>query len=123
MCSTPPSLDAWLAEVKAEAGAGGAGMYLLHNGVVRDYTRAGQSVAGMALSVDRVRLEEVLAAAHAMPGITSVRAWVNEGELAVGDDIMRVLVGGNIRENVFAALKELVRMIKTEVVTEAESFT
>jgi hypothetical protein len=33
---------------------------------------------------------------------------------------MCVLVGGDIRENVFEALAALVRMIKTEVVTETE---
>jgi molybdopterin synthase catalytic subunit len=45
---------------------------------------------------------------------------VNEGELAIGDDIMYVIVGGDIRDNVFEALMALVRMIKTEVVTETE---
>jgi len=45
---------------------------------------------------------------------------VNEGRLAVGDDIMLALVGGDIRENVIGALQELVRLIKTEVVREHE---
>jgi molybdopterin synthase catalytic subunit len=55
-----------------------------------------------------------------MPGVTFVRAWVNSGHLEVGDDIMYVLVGGDIRENVFDALQTLVRTIKTRVVTENE---
>lgn len=118
--SDRPSLDAWLAEAKQEAGAPGTGMYLCHNGVVRSYSRDGRIVTGMQLSVDRERLAEILATARLMEGVTAVRAWVNEGNLSIGDDIMYVMVGGDIRDNVFEALAALVRMIKTEVVTESE---
>jgi molybdopterin synthase catalytic subunit len=115
-----PSLDAWLAEAKRDAGATGVGMYLCHNGVVRSYSRDGRPVVGMDLSVDRARLEEILTTARLMEGVSFVRAWINEGHLEVGDDIMYVMVGGDIRDNVFDALAALVRMVKTEVVTEAE---
>lgn len=116
----PPSLDAWLAEVKRDPAAAGVGMYLCHNGVVRSYSRDGKPVAAMQLGVDRERLAEIVASAELMEGVSVVRAWVNEGELEVGDDIMYVLVGGDIRDHVFEALQALVRMIKTEVVTESE---
>ena len=118
--SMKPSLDAWLAEVKADPGAADAGMYLCHNGVVRSYSRDGRPVASMDLAVDRERLKEMLATAELMEGVSVVRAWVNEGHLEVGDDIMYVLVGGDIRDHVFEALGALVRMIKSEVVTEKE---
>lgn len=49
-----------------------------------------------------------------------LNAWINEGSRAVGEDIMSVLVAGDIRENAFDALQKLVRMIKTEVVCEVE---
>ena len=115
-----PSLDGWLAEVKHEPGAADAGMYLCHNGVVRSYSRDGRPVVGMELSVDRTRLAELLETAGLMEGVSVVRAWVNEGHLEVGDDIMYVLVGGDIREHVFDALMALVRTIKTTVVAETE---
>jgi molybdopterin synthase catalytic subunit len=95
-------------------------MYLAHNGVVRATARDGSPVTGMHLTYDAARLQEVLAQVRAMPGVVAVRTWVNEGVLAVGDDIMLVLVAGDIRENVFAALQQLVRLIKTEVVKELE---
>lgn len=121
MCALErPSLDAWLAAAKLEEDAAGVGMYLCHNGVVRSYSRDGRPVAAMDLSVDRVRLDEILETAALMEGVSVVRVWVNEGHLEVGDDIMYVLVGGDIRDNVFEALGALVRMIKTEVVKEAE---
>lgn len=115
-----PSLDTWLAEVKAEPGAADVGMYLCHNGVVRSYSRDGKPVASMELSVDRERLAEILSTAELMEGVSVVRAWINEGHLEVGDDIMYVLVGGDIRDHVFEALGALVRMIKSEVVSEKE---
>jgi molybdopterin synthase catalytic subunit len=115
-----PGIDRWLDEVKALPGAPDVGMYLTHNGVVRGWSRDGRPVSGMELVVDRERLESLLSTARLMEGIAVVRAWVNEGELAVGDDIMYVLVGGDVRDNVFDALSALVRMIKTEVVSEIE---
>lgn len=114
------SLDEWLAEAKATADAAQVGMYLCHNGVVRGTSRDGRPVGGMLLEVDRQRLAEVIESAHLMEGVALVRAWVNEGRLEVGDDIMYVLVGGDVREHVFDALQALVRLIKSEVVTETE---
>lgn len=115
-----PSLDAWLSEAKRDPDAGNVGMYLCHNGVVRSYSRDGRPVVGMELSVDRIRLEEIVSTARLMQGVSLVRAWVNEGHLEVGDDIMYVLVGGDIRPNVIEALTAVVKMIKTEVVIETE---
>lgn len=115
-----PSLDGWLEELKAEPESARVGMYLSHNGIVRSFSRDGRAVTGMDLSVYRERLDGALAEARVMPGIAQVRAWVNEGRLDVGDDIMYVLVGGDIREHVIDALTALVRTIKTEVVTESE---
>ena len=117
---TKPSLDAWLAEIKSSGDITGTGMYLVHNGVVRGTSRDGRPVTGMILSVDRARLAELLESARLMEGVTHVRAWVNEGELSIGDDIMYVLVAGDIRDHVFEALGAFVRMIKTEVVAEEE---
>ena len=45
---------------------------------------------------------------------------MNEGRLAVGDDIMKVVVAGDVRGNVIGALQRLVGIIKDEVVTETE---
>ena len=128
MQNTRPSLDAWLAELKADPAAAGVGMFLMHNGIVRATARTvargmesgGPAVTSMELSFDRAGLEAAIEAVRSMTGIVFVRAWVNEGTLSLGDDIMYALVGGDIRENVFAGLQELVRRIKSEVVAELE---
>ena len=36
MAKTIPSMDAWLAEAKKDESAAKVGMYLVHNGVVRE---------------------------------------------------------------------------------------
>ena len=117
-----PTFETWLEEIKSGPDSSKIGMYLCHNGVVRGSARDGAVVKGMDLSYDAGRLREVLADVAARPGIVAARAWINEGRLAVGDDIMYALVAGDIRENVFSGLQELVRLIKTEVVSEFETF-
>jgi len=115
-----PDVNDWIVEVKARPEAAGIGMLLVHQGIVRGASRSGEPVAGMELRADRARLEQALAEAGSWPGVVAVRAWVNEGTLAVGDDIMKVLVAGDIRDNVFAALQRLVSVLKREVVAERE---
>lgn len=115
-------MQVWLDEIKGTPESSRVGMYLVHNGVVRGTSRDGSPVSGMNLSYDHPRFDEVLAEVAARPGVVAVRAWINEGRLSVGDDIMYALVAGDIRENVFSGLKELVRLLKTEVVAELEIF-
>ncbi len=115
-----PGFDAWLAELKASASSKDVGMYLAHNGVVRSYSRDGRPVTGMDLTYDEAGFNEAVAAAGKMKGITQVKAWLNSGHLEVGDDIMYVMVAGDIRPNVLEALTTLVANIKTHVVKEDE---
>lgn len=115
-----PQFETWLEEIKSGPKHSRIGMYLMHNGVVRGSSRNGTPVTGMDLSYDKNRLQTIIREVEARPGVEAVRVWINEGRLAVGDDIMRVLLAGDIRENVFGALQELVRLIKTECVKEWE---
>lgn len=127
---TVPSLDQWLREAKAEPTAPENGMYLFHNGVVRAVPKAvvrfgeerGQDVGGMAFSYDREKLDAAIVRARKLPGVFYVRVWLNEGQLAVGDDIMLVLIGGDIRPHVVDALQSLVSEIKNNCVCEKELF-
>ena len=120
MSETKPRFETWLEEIKISPESARVGMYLMHNGVVRGTRRDGTPVTGMDLAYDRERLSAITAEIERRPGVVAIRVWINEGRLAVGDDIMRVLVGGDIRENVFGALQEMVRLIKTECVKELE---
>lgn len=125
-----PSIDAWLAEAKRHESAPKIGMYLTHNGIVRGsakaMVRSGEKntkpVTGMFFSYDKKKVEEVIAATYEMEGIYYIKTWLAEGELHTGDDIMFVLIGGDIRPRVVDALQYLVGRIKNECVTEIEQY-
>lgn len=126
-----PSMDAWMKEAKADPNAEKVGMYLIHNGVVRRTAKAQvrqgdkdtSPVTGMLFSYDKEKLEAAIAAAWHMDGIYYVRVWLNEGILQTSDDIMYVLIGGDIRPHVVDALQSLVGTIKSECVTETELYS
>ena len=127
MATEIPSMDQWLREAKAHESAPKIGMYLTHNGIVRRSAKArvrygedAQDVTGMVFSYDRSKVDAVLEDAKKLDGIYYIRLWLNEGELKVGDDIMYVLIGGDIRPRVGDALNYIVGRIKNECVTETE---
>ena len=123
-----PSLDRWLREAKSDPSAERCGMYLAHNGTVRRSAKrrvrggdtAAPDVSGLDFSYDAEKVDAAIAETKRLDGIYYVRVWLNEGTLAVGDDIMYVLVGGDIRPHVVDALQFLVGKIKNECVTELE---
>jgi len=120
-------LNKWLEEAKAEADALGCGMYLIHNGVVRQTAKKearegikSDLVSAMDFSYDKAKVDAALEKARAMDGIKCVKLWLNEGRLKPGDDIMYILVGGDIRPRVIACLDALLSEIKNNCVTERE---
>jgi len=118
---SPPSLEGWLSEIKAESGSGAVGIFLMHNGVVRATSKAGGlDVDGMDISYDSELLATAVAEAEAMPGVAGVRVWINEGRLAVGDDMVYALVAGDVRTNVLPAWTNLVKTMREKVYSKRE---
>lgn len=123
-----PSVDEWLKEAKADPVALEEGMYLVHNGTVRQTPKAkvrqgindGSMVKGMEFAYDQAKVDGAIAETYKMDGIFHVRVWLNEGMLELGDDIMYILIGGDIRAHVIDALQYIVEKIKSECVTEIE---
>ncbi len=125
-----PSMDAWLKEAKQNPSANKIGMYLVHNGIVRESAKAKvrlgaqntKPITGLVFSYDQAKVDAAIAETYKMDGIYYLRVWLNEGQLTVGDDIMYVLVGGDIRPHVVDALQALVGKIKSECVVETELY-
>ena len=113
-------IDQWVAEVKNNSDFQDLGMILVHNGVVRATSKEGQPVKGMHLSYNKERLDALISEYRKKEGIIEVKAWINEGLLKIGDDIMYALVAGKLRKYVIPALEEFVSKIKKEVVIEEE---
>ncbi|WP_365941447.1 molybdenum cofactor biosynthesis protein MoaE [Halanaerobium sp.] len=122
-----PSIDKWLKEAKSESKALNEGMYLVHNGIVRQSSRAkvrqgveDDNVKGMDFDYDAAKVDQSVAETKKMNGIFHVRVWLNQGQLEVGEDIMYVLIGGDIRPHTIDALQFLVAKIKNDCVKEIE---
>ena len=113
-------IEEWITEVKKGSYSRELGMILVHNGVVRATSKEGDIVSGMYLTFDKEKLNNLVDEFGKKEGIFAIRAWINEGHLNVGDDIMYVLVAGRLRKYVLPALEGLVSRIKQEVVSEEE---
>ena len=130
MAKPEPSMDAWLKEAKADPKAAQCGMFLTHNGVVRitpkQQVREGVEGLGEVAQVEFSYDAEGVAAAEkealTWPGVYYVRTWLNEGALNVGDSIMYVMIGADIRPRCIDALNKLVRKIKNDLVVEKEIY-
>ncbi len=128
MARQEPNMNEWLAEAKASENAAQCGMFLTHNGVVRVTPKAQvrEGVAGLGqiaqveFSYDEAGLEAAVEEALSWEGIYFVKVWLNEGVCEVGDSLMYVMIGGDIRPRVIDALQNLVGKIKNELVVEKE---
>ena len=124
-----PSMDQWLAEAKASENADKCGMFLTHNGIVRSTAKAqvrqGEDmpeVAQVEFSYDAAGVEAAIAEALTWDGVYYVKVWLNEGVLEVGESIMYVLIGADIRPRCIDALQNLVGKIKNDLVVEKEIY-
>jgi molybdopterin synthase catalytic subunit len=112
-----------VAAIRNRPDAGRIGMILTHIGVVRQSSRDGRPVSGLAVAVDHERLEQILEKEKASPGIVDIRVEIVEGvPLSVGDEIMRLVVAGDIRDNVIPALERTLASVKETVTTKTENY-
>lgn len=119
----PRSLETLLASVKARPDISRAGMILCHNGIVRETDRAGEKqVDSLQLKVDREAVARVKAWAEAQPGIVAVEIEPREGEFKVGDDLLFIVVAGDIRERVFEVMRATLDRVKSEGVQKTEHY-
>ncbi|MCS7232595.1 MAG: molybdenum cofactor biosynthesis protein MoaE [Synergistetes bacterium] len=118
-----PSIENWIKEVKETANPENLGMILIHNGIVRETSkREDKKVKGINLSYNKELLEKTIEDFSKKEGIEKIKAWINEGVLKVGDDIMLVLVAGRYRTDILPTFEALIEKIKKEIVNEEEIF-
>jgi molybdopterin synthase catalytic subunit len=117
------SIEALVAQIKASPEYPKVGMILCHNGVVRGTSRDGRKVDGLQITVDKPKLAEILARQKGRDGIVEILVEINDSDfLKVGDDVMYLVVAGDIRENVLAVLTETLNEIKSTVTAKKENF-
>lgn len=124
MADKSVSLDRLIARVKAHPQISRAGMILCHNGIVREFDRSGaRRVSGLKVAVNGSEIERVRLWAESQPGIVAVEVEALDGEFHVSDDLLYVVVAGDLRENVFAVMREIVERIKADGVRKTELYS
>ncbi|MDR3088643.1 MAG: molybdenum cofactor biosynthesis protein MoaE [Desulfobulbaceae bacterium] len=97
------------------------GMILIHNGVVRNWSRhSRESVAALEVRPDQQKVEALRQEYLAKPGIFAIVIEAKEGRFQPGDDLLFIIVAGDIRENVKAVLAELLDRVKAEAIGKKE---
>ena len=110
-------------KIKHHSEYGRVGMILCHNGVVRATSRNGKKVSGLKVSVDNQLLKKVVEKQKNKPGIIEILVEIDKDRnLLVGDDIMLVVVAGDIRDNVIPVLTDMINAIKTDVTSKTEFY-
>ena len=100
-----------------------AGMLLCHCGVVRSTSRDGREVKGLTVAVDRAGLQTLIAEQKQRSGIIDIQVAVAADRyLTVGDEVMLLVVAGDVRENVIAVLADTLDVIKTNLTKKTEDF-
>lgn len=115
-------MDRMLKAVKGHPDSSRMGMIASHMGLVRETSLNGDPVKGIDVRFDREAIEAIIEDTKEMPGIIEVLVETCDGRLNVGDEIMGVVVGGDIRDRVFPALIATVDRIKKEGSRKREAF-
>ena len=106
--------------IKAHPDFHKAGMIATHLGIVRSFSRNGSPVVGLDVEFKNEKVAEIKQDIKSRPGIVDIIIETNTGSLKVGDEVVAVMVAGDIRDNVFPALIDAVNRIKSEAVVEKE---
>jgi molybdopterin synthase catalytic subunit len=97
------------------------GMILVHNGTVRGWSRQDRSsVTAVEVRADTDRIAALRQEFLQSPGIYDIVIETNSGLLMPGDDLLFIVVAGDIREHVKPVLSELLERIKSEAVSKKE---
>jgi len=117
------NLAVLIERIKKHPNYDNVGMILCHNGVVRGTSRNGRKVSGLKIAVDHSKLKQIVEENKKMPGIIEILVEIEEDkDLLVGEDVMFLVVAGDIRDNVIKSLNDTLNAIKTTVTKKTEFY-
>ncbi len=97
------------------------GMVLVHNGTVRSWSRdSKENVEYLEVQPDYAKIEAIRAEFMQREGIHAIEIEALAGRFQPGDDLLYMIVAGDIRENVKAAMADLLDRVKSEAVKKKE---
>ena len=97
------------------------GMVLVHNGVVRSWSRRDkETVSYLEVTPDQEKIEEIRREFLGRQGIFDIVIEAGSGRFQPGDDLLFIVVAGDLRENVKPVLADLLDRIKAEAISKKE---
>ena len=98
------------------------GMILIHNGTVRGWSRGDHAdVSALETIVNQQKVEQLRQEYLERPGIYDIIIEAHSGRFLPGDDLLFIIVAGDIRENIKPVLADLLDRIKAEAITKVET--
>ena len=117
------NMESLVSKIKENPDYDGVGMILCHNGVVRRTSRDGREVDSLKVHVNHNVLDEIIEESRKREGILDVQVFVYENtRLYVGDDVMYIVVAGDLRENVISTLSYALDRIKSEATEKTQYY-
>lgn len=99
------------------------GMILIHNGVVRNWSRKDhQEVCALEVTPDLNKIEAIRQEYMKAEGIYEIIVEAKSGKFQPGDDLLFIIVAGDVREHIKPVLADLLDRIKSEAITKKEIF-
>lgn len=103
--------------------ADNVGMILIHNGVVRNWSRAQKGeVSWLEVTADKDKVESLRQEYLKREGIYDIIVETHSGRFKPGDDLLFIVVAGDIRENIKPVLSEMLDRVKAEAISKKEVF-
>lgn len=97
------------------------GMILIHNGTVRNWSRKDHStVTALETTVDEKLVEQLRLEYKEKPGIYEIIIEARSGRFLPGDDLLFIIVAGDLREHIKPVLAELLDRVKAEAIKKKE---
>jgi molybdopterin synthase catalytic subunit len=97
------------------------GMILTHNGTVRAWSRNDREpVSSLEVQVDQDTVEKLRQEYLSHEGIYEIIIEAHSGTFFPGDDLLFLVVAGDLRENIKPVLSDLLDRIKSEAVIKKE---
>lgn len=97
------------------------GMMLIHKGVVREISQlSSEKIRFLDVNPDFKRMDALCREFETREGIFRVLAKARAGRLKPGDDMLLLLVAGDIRDHVNPVMSELLDRIESEAVRSQE---
>lgn len=111
-----------IAEMKKQPGfQDNVGMILIHNGVVRNWSRKDKGkVKALEVTPDLAKIEAIRQELLRRQGIFDIVIETRSGIFQPGDDLLFLIVAGDIREHIKPVLAELLDRVKAEAIAKKE---